>query len=158
MLPKDSVGSKQIKKGAVGPTKLSAAAKATIIGPPGPTGEKGATGPQGPKGDTGSKGEPGTKGDRGEEGQPGPLTETLPSGKTERCFYDFAGSRASDHGLPGKRRRSQAAPGHTCIYQQDSGGGSANTDISTRYGVSLYTAVAEGGNWELEGTWASTAP
>jgi hypothetical protein len=53
MLPKGSVGTRQIKKEAVTPAKLSAAAKLAMAG------AKGATGPQGPKGDTGAKGEPG---------------------------------------------------------------------------------------------------
>lgn len=50
MLPKNSVGAKQIKKGAVTPAKLAPATKTTLIGP------RGATGPQGAKGDTGSPG------------------------------------------------------------------------------------------------------
>lgn len=53
MLPRASVGAKQLKKGAVTPAKLSTASKATLTGPKGSTG---ATGPQGPKGDTGSQG------------------------------------------------------------------------------------------------------
>jgi hypothetical protein len=52
MLPKNSVGSKQIKKAAVTPAKLSKAAKAALTGP------QGATGPQGPKGETGQVGKP----------------------------------------------------------------------------------------------------
>jgi hypothetical protein len=44
MLPKNGVGSKQIKKEAVTPAKLSKAAEATLTGP------TGATGPQGPAG------------------------------------------------------------------------------------------------------------
>jgi hypothetical protein len=50
MLPKNSVGSKQIKKGAITPAKLSKAARSSLIGP------VGATGAQGPKGDTGATG------------------------------------------------------------------------------------------------------
>jgi hypothetical protein len=50
MLPKNSVGARQIKKGAVTPAKLAPATKTTLVGP------KGAPGPQGPKGDTGSAG------------------------------------------------------------------------------------------------------
>jgi hypothetical protein len=50
MLPRNSVGAKQIKKGAVTPAKLAPAAKTTLTGP------RGATGPQGPKGDAGSPG------------------------------------------------------------------------------------------------------
>jgi hypothetical protein len=51
-LPKNSVGSKQIKKGAVTPAKLSKAAKSTLKGP------AGAAGPQ------------------GDRGEPGPMTAT----------------------------------------------------------------------------------
>ncbi len=56
MLPKNSVGAKQIKKGAVTPAKLSPAATSSLTGP------KGATGPQGQKGDTGPQGPPGAAG------------------------------------------------------------------------------------------------
>jgi hypothetical protein len=53
-LEKESVGTHQLKKEAVTPSKLSKASKATLTGP------KGATGPQGPKGETGLRGNPGT--------------------------------------------------------------------------------------------------
>jgi hypothetical protein len=56
MLPKNSVGSKQIKKEAVTPAKLSKASKAALTGPAGSTGAAGATGAtglQGAKGETG---------------------------------------------------------------------------------------------------------
>jgi hypothetical protein len=56
VLPKNSVGTKQIQREAVTPAKLSAAAKVTLTGA---KGEPGATGPQGPKGDAGAKGEQG---------------------------------------------------------------------------------------------------
>jgi hypothetical protein len=44
------LGSRQLKKGAVTPAKLSKATLSTLIGPKGSTG---ATGPQGPEGDGG---------------------------------------------------------------------------------------------------------
>jgi hypothetical protein len=50
MLPKNSVGSKQIKKGAVTPVKLSTASKAKLTGPQGPKGEKGEHGEKGEAG------------------------------------------------------------------------------------------------------------
>lgn len=50
MLPKNSVGTKQLKAGAVTPKKLSKAAKASLTGQAGPTG---ATGPRGPDGAAG---------------------------------------------------------------------------------------------------------
>jgi hypothetical protein len=55
-LPKNSVGSKQIKKEAVTPAKLSSAAKATLTGPKGATGATGATGVKGDKGEKGDRG------------------------------------------------------------------------------------------------------
>jgi hypothetical protein len=58
----NSVGTKQLKKGAVTPGKLSSAAKDTMTG---------ATGPEGPKGDIGAKGHPGVQGDPGVEGEQG---------------------------------------------------------------------------------------
>jgi hypothetical protein len=62
----NSVGTKQLKKGAVTPGKLSSAAKDTMTG---------AMGPEGPKGDTGAKGDPGVQGNpgvKGEQGESGP--------------------------------------------------------------------------------------
>jgi hypothetical protein len=82
-LGKESVGTKQLKKEAVTPAKLSKAALATLVGPtgppgtgaPGPTGATGPQGPQGPKGDTGERGPvgPTAAAQRGNEGSSGPL-------------------------------------------------------------------------------------
>lgn len=58
-LPKNSVGVKQLKRGAVTPAKLSRASKRTLTGPADPSG---ATGPQGAKGDQGGPGSPGSPG------------------------------------------------------------------------------------------------
>jgi hypothetical protein len=55
-LGKESVGTKQLKKEAVTPAKLSKASKAAL------------TGPAGPRGNVGPQGTPGTKGDPGEPG------------------------------------------------------------------------------------------
>ncbi len=77
---KESVGTNQLKKAAVTPAKLSAAAKAGMQGPQGPqgqqgakgaTGARGAAGSQGPRGETGAKGDTGPKGDKGDTGEPG---------------------------------------------------------------------------------------
>ncbi len=46
-LPKNSVGTKQLKKGAVTPPKLSKSAKAAMTGPTGPQGAAGAPGAPG---------------------------------------------------------------------------------------------------------------
>jgi hypothetical protein len=88
LVPKQSVGSAQIKKGAVTPGKLSSAAKETMTGAVGPVGPKGDTGPQGlpgihgdtgPKGETGAKGDPGVAGVPGDPGAKGEQGETGPS-------------------------------------------------------------------------------
>lgn len=64
-LPKESVGTRQLKVGAVTPLKLSSqtlrlikqyALTAAAIGPAGPVG------PRGPQGDQGARGEPGPQG------------------------------------------------------------------------------------------------
>jgi hypothetical protein len=47
-LPKNSVGTKQLKKGAVTPAKFSPAAKSRLVGPTGPAGPRGESGPRGP--------------------------------------------------------------------------------------------------------------
>ncbi len=62
MLPKNSVGTKQLVKGAVTPAKLSKASKAALTGPAGQKGKTGSTGAQGAKGDRGEKGETGAAG------------------------------------------------------------------------------------------------
>ena len=61
-LPANSVGSKQLKKGAVTPPKVARSTIRLFRGQTGPVGPQGAAGAQGPKGDTGG---PGAKGDSG---------------------------------------------------------------------------------------------
>lgn len=60
MLPKNSVGAKQLKKHAVTPAKLSSASSAALAGPAGRTGATGAQGPVGAQGPKGDQGEPAT--------------------------------------------------------------------------------------------------
>jgi hypothetical protein len=74
-LPKESVGTEALAKGAVTPAKLSGGAKKGIAGPrgpQGPAGEQGKTGPQGPAGAQGSPGAQGPPGVPGQQGEPGP--------------------------------------------------------------------------------------
>jgi hypothetical protein len=59
MLPKNSVGARQLKKGAVTPSKLSRASKATLVGRTDAAGQRGALGPQGDRGEKGARGEVG---------------------------------------------------------------------------------------------------
>jgi hypothetical protein len=69
-LPASSVGTKQLKKEAVTPGKLSATAKAAITGA---TGAKGATGPQGDSGPAGQVGPQGPTGPAGSAATSGPV-------------------------------------------------------------------------------------
>jgi hypothetical protein len=56
LLPKNSVGTKQLKPGAVTPAKLSKTTKTALTGKEGPAGPKGDRGAQGPTGPTGLPG------------------------------------------------------------------------------------------------------
>ena len=64
-LRKESVGTRQLKKEAVTPAKLSAKAKATLAGPAGPAGAAGPQGPAGPRGEQGIQGIQGIQGPTG---------------------------------------------------------------------------------------------
>ena len=70
-LPKNSVGARQIKRGAITPAKVSNATRQVLAGDQGPRGQqgqqgqKGARGPQGPTGATGKTGPQGLKGETG---------------------------------------------------------------------------------------------
>jgi hypothetical protein len=88
-LPKNSVGTAQIKNRAVTPAKLNRASLAALSttqsqgGQTGPQGPVGATGPQGldgPAGDQGPAGAKGEKGDAGERGEAGGSGSTGPEG------------------------------------------------------------------------------
>jgi hypothetical protein len=59
VLPKNSVGTRQLKKGAVTPQKLSKSSKSALKGAQGPRGEAGPQGQTGPRGLQGEKGAPG---------------------------------------------------------------------------------------------------
>jgi hypothetical protein len=71
MLAKNSVGSPQLKNGAVTPAKLSTAAKEGMTGPAGPKGATGAKGATGPTGPAGARGATGLTGPQGPAGPPG---------------------------------------------------------------------------------------
>src|SRR3954453_15181861 len=64
-LPRNSVGAKQLKKGAVTPPKLSAKTRKQLKGKTGPPGTSGAPGAPGAPGALGEPGEPGTPGAAG---------------------------------------------------------------------------------------------
>jgi hypothetical protein len=70
-LPRNSVGTTQLRKAAVTPAKLSDAAKAAMTGPRGTQGEPGSRGDAGPRGEAGSRGAAGPKGEAGSPGETG---------------------------------------------------------------------------------------
>jgi Collagen triple helix repeat (20 copies) len=143
MLPNNSVGTKQLKREAVTPAKLSKALKATLIGAVGPAGPEGATGSTGAMGPKGDKGDPGDPGVPGVPGEPGPFPTTLPSGKslsgyleilsqetkaaTESASFAFplataptqhfvAYGAATPAGCTGDSTDPGAEPGNLCIF------------------------------------------
>jgi hypothetical protein len=184
MLPKGSVGTKQIQKEAVTPSKLSKKAKATLTGPQGPQGAQGPAGPAGREGAAGKN-----------------LTATTPlaSGATETgVFAAGAGGPGSaagqltavninfvqplsapldvSHGIVLNSGESSAShcpgvgkadPGYLCVYVgyelnaniytpvEDPQTGSAGTG---KAGAIAYAHTAATGIGAVSGTWAVTAP
>jgi hypothetical protein len=177
VLPKNSVGTKQLKRGAVTPAKLSGASKATLQGPEGPRGPEGARGQEGR---------------RGPQGDPGEFPLTLPSGQTEKGAYGFASTRASGGGTfapafevsypiplsftpetniveeggpptadcPGSAADPTATPGNLCVYaeREDVGLEIEEVPADGRFGFLVFPEAEEGDNYEVFGTWAVTAP
>ncbi len=69
-LPRNSVGTAQLKREAVTAGKIAKKTRNQLRGTAGPQGPQGKTGKQGPKGATGARG---AQGARGEKGEPGDL-------------------------------------------------------------------------------------
>jgi len=96
-LPANSVGTKQLKNGAVTAQKVkpgSLLANDFKLGqlPKGEKGDTGSAGAQGPKGDTGSAGAQGPKGDTGIQGPAGPFPQgNIPTGMTLRGTWAAQG-------------------------------------------------------------------
>jgi hypothetical protein len=86
-LPKNSVGTAQIKNEAVTPAKLSQSAQSSLEGPRGPNGDPGvagaagAPGKEGPRGEAGAMGAGGENGAQGIHGEPGPRGEKGETGE-----------------------------------------------------------------------------
>jgi hypothetical protein len=181
-LGKNSVGSKQIKKEAVTPAKLSSASKATLTGP------AGASGGQGPRG------LPGVKGDRGEKGnigEPGPFPSTLPPGKSLSGFMSIFGSgtatasnsaafafplpsaptphfigqgQLTPAGCTGNESNPGASPGNLCIFEirkDNLGAGGENgpglNNTTDTRGFSVFGSGAAPGQFDLQVRWVVTA-
>jgi hypothetical protein len=179
-LPKNSVGTKQLKKNAVTSPKVK---DRSLLARDFKAGQL----PRGAKGDKGDPGAPGA------QGVPGPFPDTLPSGKTIRGRWGmgFTASAGGQYfeshisfvyplaaaptahfiasgnpppaGCPGTAANPQADPGHLCVYEDNDGNRSSTLVCSSglcpgadKYGAQLRTnSAAAGGVW-TRGTWAVT--
>jgi hypothetical protein len=97
VLPAGSVGTPQLKNGAVNSLKVK---NGSLLGedfkagqlPVGPVGAAGAAGPAGPAGAAGAAGVAGVA---GSEGPAGPFPDSLPAGKTIRGAYNIGATAAA---------------------------------------------------------------
>jgi hypothetical protein len=187
-LAPNSVGTTQLKNGAVTKKKISKRTIAALKGNRGPRGIVGARGDQGPKGD------------KGDSGPAGPLLQALPSGKTLTGAFGGASSvppgvsesaqasfsypvplatnpavnriqvgGGSTANCPGSLLAPKAAPGNLCLYLADDVIGASSTGLNS-YGVDGGSDYKFGGVAYIDssctppcftsfsGTWAVTAP
>jgi hypothetical protein len=168
-LPKNSVGSKQIRRGSIAYSDLSKAAKRRLKG---------------------------TRGLRGPAGPAGPTTTTLPSGQTLRGAFniDFVAAAPDEisgdsisfgfslpqppkievvkagqsptASCPGSTSNPTAAPGQFCLYETASFGVSSfaicdlecnSAAFASPWGAELFVHAKAAGRTFVSGTWAVTA-
>lgn len=179
VLPKNSVGSKQLRKAAVKPSKVAPRTIALFKGQKGAPGARGDTGPQG------------NPGPQGETGPPGPFPAVLPSGKTMRGVYSIYGNAVganwpardaisfgfalpsapdgkahvvpqggpSNANCPGTWAAPEAARGHLCVYEAVVVGGASASIITVYESGALLRAISNAaGLFGSNGTWAVTGP
>jgi collagen triple helix repeat protein len=170
-LPRNSVGTAQLKNGAVTKKKINKKTIRALKGNRGPAGHRGPTGPQG------VQGLQGTRGPTGLQGPPGPFVDELPSGKTVRGTFSNSGypsgggfgnsthisfgfrlhTAPTAHFLaagspptiacPGSASDPEAAPGNLCVYETTSNatsGGSKGVSDPGSAGVSFNHASRDG--------------
>jgi hypothetical protein len=181
MLPKNSVGPKQIRKGAVTPAKLSTAAKSTLTGP---EGARGPIGARGAAGAAGAKGDRGEKGAQGERGPTGNLSTNLPRDVTLRGrFYLDAVATAplQEHGTsisfgdvvaevphfqivtgtttpecPGSVTDPRAGPGYLCLYVARESNLELIAIEPFEFGADIIMSAQKAGPMLFVGSWAVT--
>jgi len=129
MLPKNSVGARQIKKGSITPAKLSKAVTSTLAGPAGPKGATGATGAAGPLGPQGKEGK------EGKEGKPGHDGASVPQRGLFAQVSD-GDKLLGDH--PGFTAVSSPATGIYCL--------TVETGVDYRYPVASVEWLSSGGS------------
>jgi hypothetical protein len=90
-LPKNSVGSPQIKNGSIQKVDISRRTVSTLRGLRGLRGPAGTQGPAGTVGPAGTQGPAGPAGAQGDQGPAGPFPTTLPTGKTITGAFAMTG-------------------------------------------------------------------
>jgi hypothetical protein len=147
-LGKESVGTKQLAKAAVTPSKLSQGAKKTLTGPAGPQGVPGAIGPQGPQGVPGQEGMP------GKEGPEGPGAVTLEDKATNSLHQlgTYAGVEVEDFCSGGSVEIALAATSSTPSNPlQVFGTATSGTSLEPRQTTEAFEEFASGsGNAAME--------
>jgi hypothetical protein len=177
-LPKNSVGAKQLKAGAVTPAKLNQASRSALVGPAGAAGPQGPAGPRGADltgtqplapGETQTGSFSAAAGEsNGTVGRfmalsvsfPRPLASPLDS---KHVIYLKAAERTAPH-CPGV---GQAEPGFFCAYaglednaslifgfeNPETGSGGAS-----RFGAIAFATTSTINQGSMGGSWAVTAP
>ncbi len=120
-LRKNSVGTKQIKNGAVTQAKISKSAQATLKGNMGDPGPRGQAGERGPKGDQGPKGNPG---------------ETGPTGPSTSGFYHRT-TNGTGIALPATIQGA----GYPLLDTQSTGGHSVTVNVNSTIVVQGTVAI-----------------
>jgi hypothetical protein len=183
-LGKNTVGSRQLKKGAVTPVKLSPASKAALTGPAGPRGATGATGTPGTSGSRGPEGPRGPEGEKGAPGSSALLSTELKRDLTLRGRINVddvatavgqirgtaisfgltlaevpkvetVGNTATSN-CPGTVEDPRAAPGYLCFYRQTEKGIATIGVSPAPYGADVTLTTSETGRFYYEGSWAVT--
>jgi hypothetical protein len=152
-LPKNSVGTAQIRAGAVTPPKLSAASKAALTGAPGPQGPQGvqgALGPRGPEGEAGPRGFEGQRGLTGEVGPPGAKGDEGLAGKEGKEGKPGLGEVVTRYGPEGEVEEGENGISFAaCVTGEEAvGGGWALTSSAAN---DAYRIVADRPAIEVQG-------
>src|SRR3954452_23646976 len=96
-----AVTSRSVHDGSIAPRDLSAAARASLAGPPGPIGLTGPAGPTGALGERGPQGLQGQQGPKGDQGPPGANAMTMRAMVENDGSWQAgtAGGDAARHGI-----------------------------------------------------------
>ena len=182
-LPRNSVGSPQIKNGSIQKVDIARRTISALRGLRGPRGLTGATGPAGAAG---------TQGPKGDKGDPGPFPGTLPSGQTIRgvwvaldratvaneetqvpiSFGFQLASAPTRHYInvgdaappecPGSGANPQAQAGHLCLYETFNSNVTANRGVQAvsdpKSGAEVFIHSTAAGEYYTFGSWAVTSP